>query len=310
MDNENIHILHLSGKEKNILDAEENEVKIARTAMFLCEEGTVDLLLDGVSYHMTKSSLIVYFPLSTLRIVSKSPDCCGVLISGDLETIQPLLYKISDFNGLFLIRKNPLTTMSHRQEQNIKMYIQLMEDLILRRNGSIESQTELTTQVKAIRKYQSELIGNSMMLEIVTCYTKFDPHSRYMNHKEEVLLQFISTLYKNYRKEHEVRFYSELQCLTSRYFSAIIREQSGKTPSQWIAAALLVEAKQMLKQSTQSVKQISEVLNFPNQSYFGKWFKNLTGIGPLEFKNGKECKKAADNDFYDMVKNGKLITKH
>ncbi len=36
-----------------------------------------------------------------------------------------------------------------------------------------------------------------------------------------------------------------------------------------------------------SVRDVSEKLNFPNQSYFGKWFKNHTGISPLEFKAGK-----------------------
>lgn len=307
MTNENIKILRLDAYEKVILDAEEKDVQVARTAMFLCEAGSVDIMLDGVSYHMVQSSLLVYFPLSTLRVTHKTFDCKGIMISGDLETIQPLLYKISDFNGLFLIRKNPLCQLNYRQEKNIKMYIELIEDLIMRRNGTVDSQNELTNQIKAIRNHQSELLGNSLMLEIVTCYTKFDPHARNMNRKEDVLLKFISSLYKNYREEHEVNYYAEQQCLTSRYFSAIIRDQSGKTPSQWIAAALLVEAKQMLRQSSKSIKQISEILHFPNQSYFGKWFKNLTGIGPLEYKNGKDVQKKEDTDFNDLVKNGKLV---
>lgn len=281
--------------------------RIARTGLFVCQKGYADIRLDGVVHHLTPHCLITYFAYSDLEILDKSADIEGVLIGGDLETVQPLLYKISDFNSLIMIRQNPLIELNEIQERNMKMYFELIEDGLARLHGAFNPETELLTQFKDIRLVQIELLTTSMMLDVVSFYNHFDPYRKEANRKDDVLMKFISSLYKNYRTEHEVTFYANQQFLTSRYFSAIIKDKSGKTPSQWIATALLVEAKNKLRQSSLSVKEISELLNFPNQSYFGKWFKNLTGISPLEYKNGRDEIKITEDEFSETIRKGSMI---
>ncbi|MDE6229526.1 MAG: helix-turn-helix domain-containing protein, partial [Muribaculaceae bacterium] len=48
---------------------------------------------------------------------------------------------------------------------------------------------------------------------------------------------------------------------------------------------LLLEAKNLLRFSGKNIQQIAFELNFSNQSSFGKYFKNLTGMSPSEFQN-------------------------
>lgn len=304
MTNRSIYIQRIDNGYTNFLNAEQDTAKISRTGLFLCQRGMVDLTLDGEDYHMESHSMITYFAYSELKIHYRSDDLQGVIIGGDLEAIQPLLYKISDFNGLFLIRNNPYIQLSAQQEHNMLMYVDLIEDIVNRLQGRAEPEMEAGQTMKEIRLMQAEMLGNSFMLNIVSCYQYQDPQRRNANRKEDVLLKFISSLYKNYKEEHEVTFYSQQQYLTSRYFSAIIKEKSGKTPSQWIATALLVEAKNKLRQSSLSIKEISEYLCFPNQSYFGKWFKNLTGISPLDFKNGAEETRVTEDEFTEMIRRG------
>jgi len=304
MTNVSIFLQHVNNGYTNFLNAENEIAKIARTGIFICLAGEVNCTLDNVDYNITPHSMMTYFAFSELKINHRSSDLRGIIIGGDLEAVQPLLYKISDFNGLFTIRNNPYVLLDEIQEKNMLLYTELIEDIINRLSGKIESEKELIQSTKEIRHMQLEMIVNSLMLNIVSCYSRIDPLGKLTNRKEDVLMKFISSLYKNYKQEHEVSFYSEQQFLTSRYFSAIIKDKSGKTPSQWIATALLVDAKNKLRQSTLSVKEISELLCFPNQSYFGKWFKNLTGISPLEFKNGKAETKAQEDEFSDMIRRG------
>lgn len=47
---------------------------------------------------------------------------------------------------------------------------------------------------------------------------------------------------------------------------------------------MILEAKNLLKYSTMSIQEISYSLNFPNQSFFGKYFKNHTGQTPSEYR--------------------------
>ena len=50
-----------------------------------------------------------------------------------------------------------------------------------------------------------------------------------------------------------------------------------------------------------TIKEISDALTFPNQSYFGKWFKNLTTLSPLDFRKGLPEKNKEDYNFIDVV---------
>ncbi|WP_270588002.1 helix-turn-helix domain-containing protein, partial [Bacteroides ovatus] len=50
---------------------------------------------------------------------------------------------------------------------------------------------------------------------------------------------------------------------------------------------LILEAKVLLKHSNLLVYQISDELNFPNPSFFSKFFKRMTGMTPHEYQFSK-----------------------
>ena len=76
-----------------------------------------------------------------------------------------------------------------------------------------------------------------------------------------------------------------MQHLAPRYFSAIIKEKSGSNALQWIVQMVITEAKQLLENSDLSIKEIAARLNFPTQSFFGKYFKQYVGVSPKEYRN-------------------------
>lgn len=301
---DSINILRLRGEETNILEAEDAVVKIPRTGIFICTGGWVNIQIDGTSYHVVKDSMVVYFAYSTFHITNHSIPLTGILIGADLETIQPLLYNISDFNAIFTIKQNPLTVLQIERMNRLLNIIALMEDITLRSN-KIEKKTpdDSLIPLKGILEQQRKHIGQTLMLEIISCFTKAGISYKLDNRRDDVLKAFMSLLYKHFKEEHEVSFYADKLNLTCRYFSSVIKDRSGQTPSTWIATALLVEAKQQIASTTKSIGVISDELNFPNQSYFGKWFKTHTGISPLEFKHGKAIKETKEAELAKYMPN-------
>ena len=77
----------------------------------------------------------------------------------------------------------------------------------------------------------------------------------------------------------------EIPLKNSRYFSAVIKEKSGSTALQWIVQMVITEAKQLLENSDLTIKEIATKLNFPTQSFFGKYFKQYVGVSPKEYRN-------------------------
>lgn len=47
---------------------------------------------------------------------------------------------------------------------------------------------------------------------------------------------------------------------------------------------VVLEAKTLLKSTNLTILQISEELHFANQSFFGKYFKQHTGLSPMRYR--------------------------
>jgi len=87
-----------------------------------------------------------------------------------------------------------------------------------------------------------------------------------------------------YKKERSVSFYAGKLYVTPKYLSSLVKAVSGKTAGEWIAEIVVLESKVLLKSSSKSIQEISVELNFANQSFFGKYFKQHTGMSPYAYK--------------------------
>ena len=99
-----------------------------------------------------------------------------------------------------------------------------------------------------------------------------------------LLFLFIQLLNKHCRTEHSVSFYAGELCITPEYLSRIMKSFSGKTVNQWISEALIRESEILLRNPDLTIQQVADMLNFSDQSSFGKFFKKHRDISPLAFK--------------------------
>ena len=217
---------------------------------------------------------------SLLRIQRISKDIKGIMLEVDLNYIIPIVNKIVNSENLLYLRENPCFSITEYQysylEQLIKALQQRMDikahDIPLQRQHLI-----------------SELIkswGQTLCYELLNVYFTNQPLKPLSQDKKDKIFQnFVITLFRYYQKERDVTFYAGKQYLSSRYFSAVIKEHSGSTALQWIVQMVITEAKQLLENSDLTIKEIATKLNFPTQSFFGKYFKQYVGVSPKEYRN-------------------------
>ena len=84
--------------------------------------------------------------------------------------------------------------------------------------------------------------------------------------------------------EKGVDFYARKMCMTPKSLTTLVKNASGRTATQWIDAFLVLEAKNLLKYSDLTVKEIGYRLNFQSIPSFHKFFKNQTGLTPNEYR--------------------------
>lgn len=98
---------------------------------------------------------------------------------------------------------------------------------------------------------------------------------------------FIEELSHHFRQERSVGFYAERLHLTPKYLTTLLRTTTGRTASEWIDEYVVLEAKNLLKYSTMNIQEVAYYLHFPNQSFFGKYFKQHTGMTPSAYRSSK-----------------------
>jgi len=102
--------------------------------------------------------------------------------------------------------------------------------------------------------------------------------------KESITMKFLQLVSINFMKEKELKFYADKLLISSKYLSNTVREITNQPPSKFITEALLNNAKILLLSSDNSIKEISNELDFSDQYAFGKFFKKHTGLSPSNFK--------------------------
>ena len=102
--------------------------------------------------------------------------------------------------------------------------------------------------------------------------------------EQTIFDRFIYLINQHAVQEHHMAFYASKMCLTERYLGTVVRQASGITAKEWIDRALVTRIKVELRHTDKTVAQISDEMNFPNPSFFSKYFRRLTGMTPLEFR--------------------------
>lgn len=104
-------------------------------------------------------------------------------------------------------------------------------------------------------------------------------------HKKEVYEIFLHHLYRNFRKERQIRFYASKMNVSTAYLSRLVKEISGSTINEHVTSLIYKEACNLLSHSDMSIGEIADSLSFSDQSALTNFFKMRAGMTPLAYRN-------------------------
>lgn len=143
--------------------------------------------------------------------------------------------------------------------------------------------------VKEPGKYKKQIVGSlvgSFLFCLLSIIEQACPDRTVVRMSRGSLLfkQFMEMLSSIEVKPRNVEFYSRKLYVTSKYLSNVCKVNSGKTAYDWIIEYVVEDVYRLLSHSEMSVKEISNYLDFPNISFFGKFVKAHLGCSPTEFR--------------------------
>ena len=252
-----------------------------KCGIFYCQCGSVEVSLEGCHYHIKPGDVYIYMASTLVHLLHKSEDAEGIMVEVDFYYILPIVNKVINVESQLFMRKNPCVSLSGEQCAHFEYLLNNLWDRI-----NAEDCQKENVQYQHLKLELIKSMGQTICYEILNMYFTNQPLQPLQQGKKDVVFQnFMLSLFRFYRKERDVSFYARMQHITPRYFSAIIKEKTGDSALQWIVRMVITEAKQLLEESDLSIKEIADQLNFPTQSFFGKYFKQYVGVSPKEYRN-------------------------
>ncbi len=248
-------------------------IRVLGLTIALCIEGEGEVGIGVRKFKFYKNSLMLLNPNQYVHSLSSNGPVKIMAIGCSLEMIESIMPKISGL--LPLLIHNPIEAVTQLSEQNsldIQEYMKLMG-------------RKLIAPDTPLKRTKIGNILQALLCEIIEKhYVSKDGIEKKHSRKEEILSKFILEVLQNFRMERSVSFYADKLCVTPKHLSAVAKDITGHTASELIDHYVIMEAKIMLAETSLTIQEISNKLNFANQSFFGKYFKHLTGYSPSAFR--------------------------
>ncbi len=253
----------------------QNDLMRLDMAVFgLCLSGECCIKIGDQEYVFTQNKYLVILPGQVVRIVHHSEDFRPILICCD----RKVLAEVTQFQRIILplllyIRHQPCEELDASDIAWLTKYYQLIFNEMCETNNIFQKAT-------------TRGLLQAMIAKICNLYAReVSLHNTGGNgRQEEVFTNFIRELSIGYKQHRDLQYYADRLCLTAKYLSAIVKQVSGLSATQWIECCVVEETKVLLQTTSLTIQQIADELNFPNQSFFGKYIKKHTGLSPKELR--------------------------
>lgn len=257
------------------LPTEEQGYTSPSMVISICHSGHVKCQYDHLPKEFKAHDISVVAPKHLLNPVEVSEDYRATLLVVSDKTLS-LMRQHASHRNILLYHRTPSFHLTDSQYESIMHLCKLMQSTAM-------------LQTKNKRVLQMHL------LEIIFL---FIDEFRFNNNPDEkisnstLFTQFYDCLTDNYRESREVKYYAQKLCLSPKYFSTVIRQETGTSASRWIADYVVMRAKQMLAHSgSKSIQQISQEMGFPDQATFARYFKTNAGMPPRVFRDKRRSTK-------------------
>ena len=259
----------------------EKSYKMSDTfAIIVVYEGDFTIKIDGRPHSLSRGAIACVPPGKTLNLYLNNSGIDGYMMSFSSLFFELLQIPIGVSKDKLMINSesDPIENTLNRIDQ----IFSLIKD-------------GLSNSDDLFRKEKLLNLVAVFYIEILNAYAQSNPIAKKLcksdglNRKNKICKDFFVLVKQHSREERQLKFYADKLCVSPKHLSLLIKKATGLPANKWITDAVIYDAKRLLQDSGNSVKEIAYLLNFSNQSFFGKYFKREVGISPSDYQSKAYC---------------------
>lgn len=138
----------------------------------------------------------------------------------------------------------------------------------------------------ADKSHNFEIFSASILMQIFSIISRKLASNNsivHMNERDLLINSTVSFIHKNFANEIKVSTLANMACLSPNRYSDVFKKITGLSPKQYLISLRLQKAKELMTNTSLSIKQISSLVGITDQLYFSKLFKLYEKISPSEF---------------------------
>lgn len=255
--------------------------------------GETNVSINLNEYKLRRNTLFLIAPQS---IVQTAP---GGTLEGDVMIVSNRFLRRVNIDSkqlmplMLQLGTHPCIEITDDESRRLRDFITLMKNESRSENARFSEQ--IISELFLATLYK---MGN-ILQRYLTAHPEADEraHSR----ADTYFRRFLQMLSEHYKEERSVGFYARQLCITPKYLTTLVKRISNKSVSEWIEIYVILEAKMLLKYSGLSIQEIAYTLNFPNQSFFGSYFKRNTGLSPSQYKDADNNPEETEGGGYSLA---------
>ncbi|MDE6867058.1 MAG: helix-turn-helix domain-containing protein [Muribaculaceae bacterium] len=246
-------------------------VKFAANTWIFVKKGSCNAEISLIPYQV-KGPAFVQIKSSQFMLPSSiSDDFEAAVIVMSKRFEETLFLMMADTSLQSLMARKVWVTLPEEVAGKVNEFISTLQQII--------SDKENPYGKKALLYYSGSFIFRDL-------YRAFEPFKEEAQTTQgRIAAHFMALVQEHYKKERFLDFYASKLDITPKHLSRTVKEQTGYSAVDWIERFVILEAKVYLKSTNLNIQQIADEMNFPSQSFFGKYFKKYTGMSPKEFRN-------------------------
>lgn len=101
---------------------------------------------------------------------------------------------------------------------------------------------------------------------------------------EEIVHSAISYLQEHYMEDIDIGNLAKKYGFTSAYLTKLFNRYADESPLKYLTRIRINEARKLLLDPSLSIRQVGEMVGYPDQFHFSKTFRKLTGLNPSAYR--------------------------
>ncbi len=228
------------------------------------------ITVNSISYPISDNTLCLVPDGASVFISFEDGELEGALFIIDVHTFFPETSAHRALVGLKLL-EHPCVSVTEEQMSRLMA--------IARVAMSYNDRTDFPFAIQAL----SNILALAYLEVSHIFSTNNVKPSLATSHSRAVTQKFLANVARDYRISREVAYYAKQLDITPKYLSLMVKESTGKGANEWIVDTVISNAKHILRTVDKTIQEISEIMGFPNSSFFVQYFKRYTGATPSKF---------------------------